>query len=252
MTVVAVLALSPFSSIWTGTGLPLGRSRPKPAGITSTARASLRSISRVSSASLSTIGDEIEVAGVDERRHQGAALGRPVAIVDRQRDVADVPVQRVAVQQQEERGNEQQDGKRPPVADDLADLLAADGESLPHASTVRSHGDLEEDVLERGLRPTRSTRHGMPAASSELAAHGIVVASVAAGSTAWTAVPNTLVFSTLRHRSSSRIASTGLRRADLEIGRSGEHLLQLLVVPSAASRPAWMIAIRWQCSASSR
>ena len=45
--------------------------------------------------------------------------------------MADVEVQRVAVDQQEERRHEEQDEQRPPIAADLPQLLARDGQRLP-------------------------------------------------------------------------------------------------------------------------
>ena len=55
-----------------------------------------------------------------------------IAIVDRDPHVADVPVERVAVQQQEEDRQHQQDDERAPIAHDLTELLAGNGKSLAH------------------------------------------------------------------------------------------------------------------------
>ena len=54
--------------------------------------------------------------GVHEGRDEPPALGRVVAVLDRQPHVLDVEVERVAVEQQEEDRDEQQDHQRPPVA----------------------------------------------------------------------------------------------------------------------------------------
>src|SRR5262249_53792008 len=78
------------------------------------------------------VGEAVEVPGVDEGGNERAALRRPVAILDGQRDVADVEVEGVAVQQQEERRHEDEYGQRPPIARDLAQLLAGDGQRLMH------------------------------------------------------------------------------------------------------------------------
>ena len=67
------------------------------------------------------------------------------------RDVPDVEVQRVAVEQQEERRHEHQDHQRAPVAADLPQLLAARRRApaviRPAAAALLD--DVEEDVLER-------------------------------------------------------------------------------------------------------
>ena len=71
-------------------------------------------------------------------------------------------------------------------------------------------------------------------------------------STACTDVPKMLVFSTSGIASSAAIASTGCGARTSTIGRDAKISLSDFTVPSAARRPDWMIAIRWQCSASSR
>src|SRR5437870_199321 len=76
--------------------------------------------------------DEIEVAGVDERGDERPAFGRAIAVVDGQPDVPDVEVERIAVQQEEERRHEQQNRQRPAIANDLPKLLATDGDRLAH------------------------------------------------------------------------------------------------------------------------
>ena len=81
---------------------------------------------------------QIEVARVDERRHDRAALHRPVLVVDRDADVADVPAERVAEQDQKEGRQEQQDHQGAPVARDLAKLLPTYGQRLPHAASLCS------------------------------------------------------------------------------------------------------------------
>ena len=70
--------------------------------------------------------------------------------------------------------------------------------------------------------------------------------------TACTAVPKMLVFSTSGMRSSACIASTGRGARTSRIGLDAKIDFSSSTVPSAASRPAWMMATRWQCSASSR
>ena len=88
--------------------------------------------------------DQVEVAGIDERRDERPALRRAIAVVDGEPDVADVEIQRVTVEQQHEQGHEQQRHQRPRIACDLAELLACDGGDLPHVS--------------RPLPPRRGTR----------------------------------------------------------------------------------------------
>ena len=61
-----------------------------------------------------------------------------------------------------------------------------------------------------------------------------------------------LVFSTSAIASSAFIASTDGVACTSTIGRPAKVCFNSATVPSAASRPAWMIAMRWQCSASSR
>src|SRR5262249_45882720 len=78
--------------------------------------------------------DEIEVAGIDERGDDRPALGSAVAILHRQRDVADGEVQRVSAQQQEECRHEDQDQQRPPIAGNLSQLLPVDGQRLAAAA----------------------------------------------------------------------------------------------------------------------
>ena len=92
------------------------------------------------------VGDEIEVARVDERRDEGAAVGRSVAVLDGQPHVADVEVQRVAVEQQEHGRHEQQDHQREPVTPDLTQLLTCHRHDLAHH--VRD--SWPEDVVVRG------------------------------------------------------------------------------------------------------
>ena len=77
-----------------------------------------------------------------------------IPIVDGQANVTDVPVERVAVNQQEHRRNQQQDRQRAPVAHDLTDLLQADAERFTHGPLSpggRPRHDVEEHVLERRL-----------------------------------------------------------------------------------------------------
>ena len=131
----------------------------KSAGITSTARAVPRSISADASARPTVAADHVEVGGPDERRRSSARLSaEPIAILDGQRDVPDVEVERVAVQEQEERRDEEQDEQRPAVAPDLPQLLDGDGPDRAHAALPRSSAvdDVEEDVLERRHDPRRS------------------------------------------------------------------------------------------------
>ena len=82
----------------------------------------------------------------------------------RQRDVPDVEVQRVAEDQQEEHGDEEQDEQRSRIAHNLPQLLASDGEAwrmflrvaiigraAPLAATPATDvvDDAQKDVLER-------------------------------------------------------------------------------------------------------
>ena len=59
-----------------------------------------------------------------------------IAIVDGQPYVPYVEVQRVAENQEDERGHEEQDQQRAPIAADLPELLTRNGESLQHGSAV--------------------------------------------------------------------------------------------------------------------
>jgi hypothetical protein len=71
-------------------------------------------------------------------------------------------------------------------------------------------------------------------------------------STACTAAPKMLVFSTSAIASRRRIAPTALSARTSTIGRPAKTRFSSCTVPSAAILPAWMMATRWQCSASSR
>jgi len=63
-------------------------------------------------------------------------------------------------------------------------------------------------------------------------------------STAWTAVPKMLVFSTSGMASSVPMALTASRARISRIGRARNMPFSSLTVPSAASRPACMMATR--------
>ncbi len=106
----------------------------KPSGMTSTRAHLVQIQAALGVGSRMDRGGEVKIAGVDERGDDGAALRGSVAILDRERDVPDVEVQRVAVQQQEECRNEQQDQQRAAVAQDLPQLLPVDRQGLPHAA----------------------------------------------------------------------------------------------------------------------
>ena len=62
------------------------------------------------------ISHQGEVTGVHERRDQLTAFGAAILIVDEQANVADVEIQGVTEDQQDERRHEQQDHQRPPIA----------------------------------------------------------------------------------------------------------------------------------------
>ena len=165
MTVVAVLALSPLMMTCTCGRVPVDdvaaeafRNRPGRLG------PRCRSSRRSASAGVD-VGHAIEVAGVDERRDQRAALRRTVAVLDGQRDVPDVEVERVAVEQQEERRHEHEDQQRPPIARDLPQLLAVDGERLHHArpparlrSTTSRNTSSSDGATGVDARPRRCPR----------------------------------------------------------------------------------------------
>ena len=138
-------------------------------------RASFRSSSRSSVRRRVDGGREIEVAGVDERRDERAALGRAVAVLDAERDVPDVEVQRVAVEQQEERrartpGSAASAGRARSAA-----APSGDRQRLASCRALRALGaldDVEEHVFERRRdrvdrrRPRCRRRAGARRASS--------------------------------------------------------------------------------------
>ena len=236
MTVVAVFALSPLMMTCTCAG-PAGRtSRPKPSGITSTARARVQVQQPLGLRRRVDGGDQIEVAGVDERRHQRAALGRAVAVLDRERDVPDVEVQRVAVEQQEERRHEDQDRQRAAVAADLAQLLPVDRERLRSCGRLRAPSRRRRGTRPRATaRPRRCSRPRRPAPRSRVAQLGR--RRSASRSTACTAVPNRLVFSTSGIASSARIASTGSSARISTIGRPAKTCFTSAGVPMRRQAP---------------
>src|SRR6476646_3549337 len=124
--------------------------------------------------------------------------------------MTDVEVQRVAVQQQEKRRNEDQDQQGAPVTRNLAQLFPADRECLAHAAAPRARS-----AFSTTSRKTSSSDGGtsaalttsMPSARSRSAT--TPGATPAWRKTACTAVPKRLVFSTSAMPSSTRIASTG-------------------------------------------
>ena len=140
--------------------------------------------------------------------------------------MADVEVERVAVEQQEERRDEEQDHQRPPVAQDLPELLAC-RRRASFASCRRPLDDVEEHVFERRLDRRDRRRPRCPRRSSAAASAAASIAR-ARCSTACTAVPNRLVFSTsgmrVEQRASPRPAAP---RAPRRSARSAKTLLQL-------------------------
>ena len=190
------------------------------------------------------VGGELEVAGLDERVHQLAARLRAIVVVDGELDVLHVEVERIAVQQQEERRHEQQHHQRTAIARDLAELLAADGERLTHARPHRETR-LRATASRDRCRRCRARARSACRVSASRSTSGVL-------STACTAVPNTVVFSTSGMSSSARITSTGRLEWISRIGRLAKISFSSRDVPIAASLPALMIAMRWQCSASSR
>ena len=169
------------------------------------------------------------------------------------RDVADVEVQRIAVEQQEERGDEQQDQQRAPVARDLPQLLAADGERLAHAcARARSRSTTSRNTSSSdGATCVALTSTAMPAARSRSAISVRRDAGRAQDRVHRRAEQAGLL--DLRH---ARRARAWRRPASAQristIGRPAKICFTSVVVPIAASRPAWIIATRWQRSASSR
>src|SRR2546421_4748057 len=194
------------------------------------------------------VGYVIEIARVDERRHERTTLGRGIAILDGERDVADVPVERVAVQQEEERRNENEDQQRAPIAPDLPQLFAAYRERLRHAAVPPAERGASPEPVRGALSITSRNTSSSDGATSatdstsmpeerrrSASASGRMAAS---RSTACTAVPKRLVFSTSGVASRSRIASIALAVRVSAIGRPSEIRLTSVVVPIAARRPA--------------
>ena len=113
---------------------------------------------------------KVEVPGVDEGGDDAATLWRTVTVLDDELDVADVEVQRVAVQQQEERRHEDEDRQRAPIAIDLAKFLPVNGERLGHAavppafsttSRKTSSSEGSTSVAESTFRPAAESRPTM-------------------------------------------------------------------------------------------
>ena len=156
MTAVAVLALSPLTMTWTGAMPPVVTRAAEALGDHQHGAGLVPVEHPLAFARAVDGGGEVEVAGVDEGRDQRAALGRAVAVLDRERDVADVEVQRVTEDQQEERRHERQDQQRAAIAADLPQLLSRTARivvtrpRLPGAALCPVD-DVEKDVLERRL-----------------------------------------------------------------------------------------------------
>ena len=180
-------------------------------------------------------------ASESTRRHLvevGRTAGRPprasrlsadsIAILHGQRHVADVEVQRVAEQEQEEHRNEQQNQQAPPIAADLPQFLERAPPRCPSCRVLRDPAidHVQEDVLERrhDRRGTVDHAAGAPPAPRDAASIGVP----ALRSTACTAVPNRLVFSTNgSSRPATPSAATGSGRAHLDDRTIGERRLQL-------------------------
>ena len=174
------------------------------------------------------IGSELEVSGIDERVHQLAAGLRTIVVLHGKLNVLHVEAERIAVQQQEERRHEQQHHQRAAIARDLAELLAADGERLTHARP-RPGTRLRATASRDRCRRCRARARSGARVSASRSTSGVL-------STACTAVPNTVVFSTSGMSSSARITSTGRFEWISRIGRLREDLLQLR--GTYPSRPA--------------
>ena len=249
MTVAAVFALSPLMITCTGADCPRRTERPVFSGMTSAARTTLPSIARRRSPVERTRPGEVEVPRIQERRHQRPALRAVVAIFDGERHVLDVEVQGVAVQEQEEHRDEQQDHRACAGRARSAGTPSCRPRA-PSSFAPRLLHHVEEHVLERRLNRLQRIDGQLPARpASRRCRPGTRRLE---RRTAWTAVPNRLLSSTSSIASSARITSTGRGARISTIGRSAKIRLSSLVVPSAASFPAWMSAIRWQYSASSR
>src|SRR6185436_15658303 len=129
-----------------------------------------------------------------------------------QRDVADVEVEGVAVQQQEEHRDEQQDHQRAAIPRDLPELLHGNGKCLhdgPAFSAMSRNTSSSDGSTIRHVAV-------MPAAASS----AVTASGRASGEriTACTAVPKMLVFSTAGIASRRRIASTGWSARTSRIG----------------------------------
>ena len=249
MTVVAVLALSPLMSICRLVGRP-------DAGVGAEPRRDHQHGARVAAVedagdvvAVDDVGHEVEVARVDEGGDHLAAGAAAVVVLHGQTDVADVEVERVAVDEQEERRHEEQDQQGPPVAPDLAQLLAGDGQHFPHqAAALRSatsrntsSSDGSTSVHDDTSRPAarsrgRDARPGRPRPSAARRARRC--------RRCWSSpLP------------ASRRAPHRLHRqrgVHLDDRPAGKRLLQLGHGAERRQPAAWMMAMRWQCSASSR
>ena len=126
--------------------------------------------------------------------------------------------------------------------------VPADGSADP--TPLRAMGRFSHEALAVDPATGASARGGKPAAVSAWRSSSGVVSALRR--TAWTDVPNRLVFSTAGCASSQLIVATGSAARTSRIGRSRKAALSSAVVPSAASRPACMIATRSHRSASSR
>ncbi len=162
--------------------------------------------------------DVVEIGGAHEAGHQLAALRRVVPVLDRERHVADVEVERVAVEEQEERRQEQQHERRPPIPADLPQLLHGDRPGASHAaprSARRSTTSRKTSSSDGTTVPMDVTVRPAPRRAATRASP--VVCRVRP--TACTAVPNRLVFSTAGRRVERRHRPHGI--AARESRRSG-------------------------------
>src|SRR5439155_16336578 len=80
------------------------------------------------------VRDAIEVTRIHERGDERAALRSRIAILDGKRDVPDVPVEGIAVEQQEKRRHEDDRRQGAAIAQDLAQFLPVNREGFTHAT----------------------------------------------------------------------------------------------------------------------
>ena len=82
------------------------------------------------------IGGTIEIGGVGEGGDQPTASRAAVPILDGQRHVPHVEVQRVAIEQEHGRGNPEKQREGQGIARGLAHLFQGNGQDLPHGTPL--------------------------------------------------------------------------------------------------------------------